>query len=74
MEMNIREQTAIIICRDGEYLVGRCIVTGTLRWSDSPWDAWRTRRKDHAFIIADKVGGKRMLFNPVAGQVREMVI
>ena len=74
VRMNIREKTGIIIQKDGMFLVGRVIVTGELRWSSSPWDAWFTRRRDKAFIVADRVGGKRMLFNPVAGQLRGMMI
>ena len=71
--MDIRKLTGIIIQKDGKYLVGRSCVGG-LRWSASPWDAWRTRKRDKAFIVADRVGGVRYLFNPVAGQIREMVI
>jgi hypothetical protein len=72
--MDARKQTAIIIRKDGEYLVGAIIGTNQLRWSKSPWDAWKTRERAKAFIVADKVGGIRMLFNPVVGQLREMII
>lgn len=70
--MDIRLYTGIIIKRDNEYLVGVNKIMHTLRWSSSPWDAWRTRRKDQAYIVAHKVGGTRYLFNPVAKQLREM--
>ena len=70
--MNIREQTGIIIQKDGMFLVGLVLGGPELRWSSSPWDAWRTRRRDKAFIVSEKIGGKRMLFNPVAGQLRGM--
>lgn len=70
MRMNIREQTAIIIQKDGLYLVGTILGGPDLRWSYSPWDAWRTRRRDKALIVADRIGGTQMLFNPVAGQLR----
>ena len=71
--MDIRLHTGIIIRKDGEYLVGVSVVGG-LWWSAFPWDAWRTRKRDKAFIVAYRVGGVRMLFNPVAGQLREMKI
>ena len=71
--MDIRKQTVIIIRKDGEYLVGRSIL-GELRWSVSPWDAWKTRKRDKAFIVADRVDGVRFLFNPVAGPLRQMKI
>ena len=70
--MKIREQTGIIIQKDGMFLVGVVLNGPELRWSSSPWDAWRTRRRDQALIVADRIGGKQMLFNPVAGQLREM--
>ena len=72
--MNIREKTCIIIKKNGHFLVGRSMLTRALNWSTSPWDAWHTRRRDKAFIIADKVGGQRMLFNPIAGQLRELIV
>ena len=72
VRVNIRLKTGIIIRKGNRYLVGCYTVTGEMRWSLSPWDAWRTRRRDHAFIVADRVGGVRYLFNPVAGQLREM--
>ena len=68
--MNVREKTGIIIQRDGEFLVGVIYGTYDTRWSASPWDAWITRRKDQAARVAAKVGGRMVLFNPVAGQIR----
>lgn len=70
VRMNIRRKTGIIIQKDGEYLVARIIGTNELRWSLSPLDAWITRKRDAALMVAVKVGGTRMLFNPVAGQLR----
>lgn len=72
--MDPRLLTGIIIEKDGEYLVGMIIGTHELRWSTSPWDAWRTRKRDKAFIVADKVGGKRYLFNPIVGALRLMEV
>lgn len=72
--MDIRGETALIIRKDGEFLVGRIIFSNELRWSRSPWDAWRTRIRAKARSIAEKTGGEIMLFNPVAGQLREAKI
>lgn len=43
-----------------------------LRWSLSKWDAWRTRDMEAARKVARRVGGELLLFNPVAGQMREI--
>ena len=72
--MDIRGETALIIRKDGEFLVGRIIFSNELRWSRSPWDAWKTRIRANARRIAEKTGGEIMLFNPVAGQLREAKI
>ena len=72
IRMDIRRQTGLIIRKDGEYLVGYIVYTDELRWSSSPWDAWRTRIRAKARSIAEKTGGEVMLFNPVAGQIRKM--
>ena len=68
--MDIRTKTGIIIEKDGEYLVAVDIFGTSLVWSDSPWDAWITRKRDHALMVAEKVGGRRVLFNPVVGQIK----
>ena len=72
--MDIRGETALIIRKDGKFLVGRIIFSNELRWSRSPWDAWKTRIRANARSIAEKTGGEIMLFNPVAGQLREAKI
>lgn len=71
--MDVREKTGIIIRKNGQYLVGYSIVTNELRWSISPWDAWITRRRDKALIVSDRVGGTRMLFNPIVGQIKKFI-
>ena len=48
------------------------IYTGELRWSLSPWDAWRTRDLEAARRVARKVGGELRLFNPIVGQERAL--
>lgn len=72
--MDIRKRTGIIIQKDGLFLVGTIIYSTELRWSRSPWDAWITRDRGKAERVAGKVGGTRMLFNPVAGQIRMMTL
>lgn len=68
--MDIRLLTCVIIRKNGEYLVGRTLGTGNLRWSNSPHDAWRTRNREEAKRLARRVGGVTMLFNPAAGQIK----
>lgn len=72
--IDIRIYTGIIIEKDSKFLVGREMLTKRLKWSDSPYEAWRTRKRDKAYIVADKVKGTRYLFNPVARQIRPMRI
>ena len=69
--MDIRTQTGIIIKRGTEFLVGTICYSKDLRWTTSPWEAWRTRKREEAEAVAAKVGGEMWLFNPVAGQLRE---
>jgi len=71
--MDIRRATCIIIRKDGEYLVGTILYSTDLRWSWSPYDAWRTRRKEDAERVAGKVGGEMVLFNPIVRQMRVMM-
>lgn len=63
----LRTQTGIVIEKDGEYLIGYSMF---LRWGSSPYDAWRTRDRDAAMAVADRIGGTMMLFNPLVGQIR----
>lgn len=72
--MNIRSETCLIVRRGCEYLVGTILYSKDLRWSDSPYDAWRTRDRERARRLAKRIGGDVWLFNPVAGQIREAVI
>ena len=70
MKNEIRRQTALIIRRNGEYLVGRQIFDGPLRWSRDKYDAYRTRDREKARRIARVTGGIVMLFNPIIGEER----
>ena len=71
--MNIRLKTRVIIRRGPEFLVGTILYSTDLRWSRSPWDAWSTRNMEAAERVARRTGGELWLFNPVAGQLREVV-
>ena len=68
--MDIRTKTCIIIRKNSEYLVGFIVYTKELRWSTSPYDAWKTRDREKAAEVARKVGGVMVLFNPIAGQMK----
>ena len=72
MKSDIRRCTVVIIKRGAEFLVGRIPYTTELRWSGSPYDAWKTREKEKAQAVAYVVGGDLWLFNPIAGQLREI--
>lgn len=68
MKNDIRKQTGIIIRKNGYYLVGKIVFSSDLKWSTSPYEAWRTRDRDKAAEIARKVGGVMVLFNPIVNQ------
>ena len=70
--MNVRLCTVLIIKRGAEFLVGRIPYTTELRWSRSPYDAWKTRKKEAAQAVAHIVGGDLWLWNPISGQLREL--
>ena len=72
VSMDIRLCTAIIIEKNGQFLAGFDVVNRVWKWRDSPFDAWKTRRKNKALAICNKVDGKQFLFNSVVGQLREM--
>ena len=69
--MDVRLSTCLIIRRGPEFLVGTILYSRDLRWSISPWDAWRTRKWEKAERMAEYTGGDLWLFNPVSGQLRE---
>ena len=70
--MDIRKATVLIIKRGDAFLVARIMGSCELKWSTSPWDAWSTRRREEAERVARAVGGDLWLFNPIAGQCREV--
>ena len=56
--MDIRSETCLIVKRGTEYLVGTILYSQDLRWSDSPWSAWRTRSREQAEKVARVTGGR----------------
>ena len=66
--MDIRTKTCIIIRKNSEFLVGTVLYSTDLRWSGSPYDAWKTRDREKAAEVARKVGGVMVLFNPIVNQ------
>lgn len=71
--MDIRSETCLIVKRGTEYLVGTILYSQDLRWSGSPWSAWRTRSREQAEKVARVTGGDVWLFNPIVGQIRRAV-
>lgn len=69
---DLRRKTAIIIRKNGEYLVGREIYDGPLKWSGDKYDAWRTRDREKARRIARITGGIAVLFNPIIGRTQDL--
>ena len=71
--MDIRKSTVLIIKRGAEFLVGRIPYSMEFRWSGSPYDAWSTRVREQAEVVARATGGDLWLWNQVAGQLREVI-
>ena len=67
---DIRRTTCIIIRKNSEYLVSTVLYSKDLRWSGSPYDAWKTRDREAAERVARAVGRVMVLFNPVVNQRR----
>ena len=65
--MDIRLSTHLIVQKDGEYLVCLHGIAGE-RWSNSPYDAKRTRSRERAETWVHEAGGSLRLFNPVIGK------
>lgn len=63
----IRKRTAIVIERDGMYLMAATEYHVPV-WSMYIYDAWRTRSPEDASRVADAVDGNLWLFNSATGQ------
>ena len=70
--VDIRKKTCIVIRKNGEYLVGFILYTKEMRWSSSPYDAWKTRDREKAREIARRTGGIMVLFNPIVNETKVM--
>lgn len=70
--MEMRGTTRAIVRRGKEYLVGTRLYGSDLQWSIYLWDAWQTRSLRNARIMAEKVGGVPVLFNPITGDTEEV--
>ena len=70
MKDDIRKATCIIIRKNGKYLQSRILFSDDLRWTESPYDAWKTRDREKAEEVARETGGITVLFNPVVYQMR----
>ena len=70
MKDDIRRKTCIVIRKNGEYLVGRIVFSDETRWSQSPYDAWKTRDMEAARRVARATGGIMVLFNPIVNQIK----
>ena len=57
-----------MIRKNGQYLVGTILGSADLRWSNSIYDAYRTREWEKAAELARKTGGIMVLFNSANGQ------
>lgn len=69
--VDIRTKTMLVIRKDGRYLMTFSGIYKRIVWTASPWEAWQTRRLDHACMVRDKVGGTLVLFNPIVGKTKE---
>ena len=72
MKNDIRKKTCIIVRKNGEYLVGLEMGGPGMKWSISPFDAWRTRNREAAARIARITGGIMVLWNPIVNQMKVM--
>lgn len=72
--MDIRKCTVLIVKRGSMFLVGKIPYSAEFRWSDSAYDAWRTRNREKAEAVARLTGGDLWLWNPIVGQLRERKI
>ena len=68
--IDIRTKTVLIIRKGNEFLVGTICFSTDLRWSIYASDAWRTRDKKIAEMVARKVGGQLVLYNPIINETR----
>ena len=71
MCVDIRKYTRVVIRKDGKYLFSVNEFTRAPQWKTSPYDAWWTRNINTARIVADRLNGDAVLFNPIIGMTKE---
>ena len=69
MSVDVRKYTRVIVRKNKEYLQCKGGIQNKLMWCSSPWDAWWTRDKEEAMLIAKTTGGIAVLFNSVTGDI-----
>ena len=69
---DIRLATVLVIRKGGQYLSRVEIGTGRAVWDPHLSDAWRTRDKVLARMVAEKHGGTLELFNPIIWRVKAL--
>lgn len=68
--MRMIDYQCYIIIKNGQYLVAAPYSdTMMIRWSNSPYDGYQMKRYKLAKMVADRVGGRVVEFNPVNGSV-----
>lgn len=72
MSVDIRNYTRIIIRKNRLFLSRKEMLTNTIVWNNSTYEAWFTRDKHEAAKMALKTGGTMMLFNPIIGKTAVM--
>ena len=70
---NLRRKTALVIRNQyGEYLSRKDMVTGKILWDRHLSNAWKTRKREKAGKMVQKLGGEICLFNPIIWEVRAL--
>ena len=67
MTVDLRDYEEFVVRKGRLYMFS--VTDGYLRWTNSPYDAWRHKRRDKARMVAKRIGGRVCAFNPVTGEV-----
>ncbi len=66
----IRKKTCLIISKNRRYMKGWSMLTDSLEWTWSAYEAWRTRDREEAENVARATGGVMVLFNPIVNKTK----
>ena len=66
----IRKKTCLIISKNRRYMKGWNMLTDSLEWTWSAYEAWRTRDMEEAENVARATGGVMVLFNPIVNKTK----